>query len=293
MSDPTGSTPLPRHESRLDAMLDDGEQYDEQHGAVPGPELHARRWIPLTLAAAVATAAVIGGAAWLSGRQEAEPPVATPGGNGSNSSGNTDPGRATEVSVYYVGSTAVGPRLFREQHTVAGVTGDDLEVAVAEAVAAAPLDPDYSRFTNDSGLGVKATRDGDQVTIDFSQELPRPDGLSKKEAAAALQALVWTAGAGADPVPVVFTVDGKPTKSVLGIDTTDPIEPLSADDALATVSISSPARRRPCRATSPSRVRRRSSRPTWSGSSSRAMRSSSAVSPRPRSAAPSRRTPSP
>ncbi len=240
MSDPTGSTPLRRNESRLDAMLDDGEQYDEQHDAVPGSEPHARRWIPLTLAAAVATAAVIGGAAWLSGRQEAEPPAATPGGNGSSASGNTDAGRAAEVSVYYVGSTAVGPRLFREQHSVAGVTGDDLEAAVAEAVTAAPLDPDYARFPDDSDLEAKATRNGEQVTIDLSRELPRPDGLSKKEAAAALQALVWTAGAGSDPVPVVFTVDGSPTGSVLGIDTSEPVEPMGADDVLATVSISFP-----------------------------------------------------
>ena len=241
MSDPTGSTQLPRHESRLDAMLDDGEQHVEEHGAVASPEPHAKRWIPLMLAAAVATAAVLGGPAWLAGGDEASPPAATPGGNGASSSGNNEAGRVTQVPVYYVGSTAVGPRLFREQHNVTGVTGDDLEAAVAEAVATAPLDPDYTRFTSDAGLEAKATRDGDQVTIDFSEEVARPDGMNKKQAAAALQALVWTAGAGSTPGPVLFTVDGSAAESVLGIDTSKPIEPRNADDVLAPVSISSPS----------------------------------------------------
>ncbi len=238
MSDPTGSTPLPRSESRLDAMLEDGEHLE----TVTEREPHARRWIPLTVAAALATALVIAGAAWLSGRQEATPPAASPGDPSDGTSSSSTQGRAAEVAVYYVGSTAVGPRLFREQHTVAGVTGDDLEVAVAEAVNAAPLDPDYARFTNDSGLEATATRDGGEVTVDLSQDLPRPDGMTKKEAKVALQSLVWTAGAAGDgPVSVVFTVAGSPAETVLGIDTSEPIEPMSADEVLATVSISSPA----------------------------------------------------
>lgn len=237
MSDPTGSTPLPRHESRLDAMLEDGDQ----HEAVASREPRTGRWIPLTLAAALATAAVIGGAAWLSGRQEATPPAATPGGQGNGSgSGNPDADGQTDVAVYYVGSTAVGPRLFREQHTVSSVSGDDLAAAVAEAAGSAPIDPDYSRFTGDTGLEATATRDGDQVTVDFSKEVPRPDGMNKSQATAALQSLVWTAGAGSSPVPVLFTVAGNPATKVLGLKTSDPIEPMGADDILATVSISSP-----------------------------------------------------
>ncbi len=242
----------PNDDSELRRLLDDavsdvhpGEGMDRirdrtQH-RVARPS-SAARWIPVTVAAALATVLVIAGAAWL-GRTQS-PPAAGPGTSDGATSGEpaSQPARAVDVTVYYVGDTAAGPRLFSEQHTVPNATGSDLQAAITEAVTSPPRDADYENLFLGLGVDATATTDGNATTIDLAAPLSAPPGMKPALAQMALQALAWTAdsvssGAG----PVTFTVAGAPADQVLGVDTTTAVQRASADSALATVSISSPS----------------------------------------------------
>ena len=207
----------------------------------------AGRWVPLVLAAAVATVVVIGGVGWLGQRQSQAPaqsPAAGPGTSESSMEQEEPPAaqatRTVEVPVYYVGDTAAGPRLFAETHLVDGVSGSDLDAAV-QALASPPTDPDYSMWASAGGLAASASSDGNTITIDLSAEVPRPAGMDAETARVSLQSLVWTVGAAADSAaPVRFTVAGRPADRVLGVDTSAPLERAGAESVLAAVSVSSP-----------------------------------------------------
>jgi hypothetical protein len=241
-------TTPPNGDSELSRLLDDAVADVHPQGGTGQIRGRARRtasagrWVPLTLAAAVATVLVIVGAAWLAERDPSGTPAAEPGAPSRAASPEPDPGRTLEVPVYYVGDTAIGPRLFAERHTLEGVTGTDLEVAVQEALGGPPQDPDYTAWTPVDGLAARATTNGTTITIDLSEPLQRSPGMNDEAANVALQSLVWTADAvtGTEQ-PVQFTVDGAPVDQVLGIDTTAPISRASADSVLSTVSITSPA----------------------------------------------------
>jgi hypothetical protein len=143
--------------------------------------------------------------------------------------------------VYYVGSTAAGPRLFAETHRVAGTTQSDLQVAVQQALTGSPVDPDYQNSFSQLGVTATASNNGGAVTIDLSEPLNRPSGMNVEAAQIALQALVWTADAAVSGTgPVTFTVAGG-RAHVLGIDTAGPVDRASADSVLSTVSVSTPA----------------------------------------------------
>jgi len=207
----------------------------------------AGRWVPLVLAAAVATVVVIGGVGWLGQQSQApaQSPAAVPGtrdssgGQEESSAARTTP--AVEVPVYYVGDTAAGPRLFAETHLVEGVSGSDVDAAVREAIGSPPIDSDYTEWAPSDRVATSTSSDGKTVTIDLAEPLPRPDGMDAETARVTLQSLVWTAGAAVDSAaPVRFTVAGQPADRVLGVDTAAPVERASAEAVLATVSVSSP-----------------------------------------------------
>ena len=239
------STP-PNDDSDLRRLLDDavsdvdpGEGLDRIRYRVRRPS--PGRWVPITVAAALATVLVIAGAAWL-GRSQ--PPAAGPGTSDGATSGKpvAQPGRAVDVTVYYVGETAIGPRLFSELHTVPHATGSDLQAAITEAVTSPPQDPDYENLFLGLGVDATATTDGDATTIDLAAPLSAPSGMKPAEAQMALQALAWTADAVSSGAgPVIFTVAGAPTDQVLGVDTSTAVQRANADSALATVSIGSPS----------------------------------------------------
>ena len=204
----------------------------------------ATRWLPITLAAAVATVVVIAGAGWLANREPSGTPEAEPGSpvdEPTTSQRLRDPGRTLTVPVYYVGETAAGPRLFAESHTIDGVRGTSLNAAVQEALGKPPRDPDYQAWSPADGLAAETTASTSKISIDLSEPIRRPVGMNEAAATMALQSLVWTAtkAAGA-PLPVQFTVDDQPVDEILGIDTSSPIERASADSVLSTVSIDSP-----------------------------------------------------
>lgn len=205
----------------------------------------AARWVPLTLAAAVATVLVIGGAAWLGGQSD-DPPAAGPGGpaapiSSGSPSAEPDPGRTVQVPVYYVGDTAAGQRLFTETRTVTGVTGTDLQVAVQEALTGSPVDGDYSVWAPAEGVTAATSSNDEAIVINLTGfEGPAGD-MNDEDARIWLQALVWTADAATrSQLPVVFQIDGQPVDNLLATDTSLPVQRTSADSVLATVSISTP-----------------------------------------------------
>jgi hypothetical protein len=241
------STP-PNDDSDLRGLL--GDAVSDVHPEGSAEQIRARarrpsaaRWVPITLAAAVATVVVIAGGAWLAQRQPSAPAAApsTPDTSASpQASAEPDPTRTATVPVYYVGSTASGPRLFAESHRVADATGSDVQVAVQESLSGTPLDEDYRSL---SALGVTATAriEGGAVTVDLSGQLTRPGGMDNEMAQMAVQSLVWTANAAAELTgPVGFTVTGTPVTQLLGVPTSGPVEQAGADSALSPVSITTP-----------------------------------------------------
>jgi len=202
----------------------------------------AMRWLPITVAAAAATAVVIAGGAWLAQRHPGSNPPAAGPGTSDAPAAQAPAGHTVNATVYYVGATAAGPRLYPEARQVDDATDSDLEVAVNEALTGTPKDPDYRNPFIDLGVTAKATAAHGAVTIDLSGPLDRPSGMSSKEAEAAVQSLVRTADAAAQSSqPVTFTVSGDSAPSVLGVPTDAPVAPASDDSVLATVLVDSPA----------------------------------------------------
>ncbi len=241
------STP-PRNDSDLRSLFDDAVSDVHPEGGTSEIRARAGRpsagsWVSLTVAAAVATAVVIVGGAWLAQRQSDNAPAAGPGTTAHEPTRqpSSDDRRRLDVPVYYVGSTAVGPRLFAERHRVMDASGIALQAAVQEALTGSPFDPDYENPLSGLGVTATATAKGGLVTVDLSEPLPRPAGMDEEEAQLAVQSLVWTADAAAPGSgPVSFTVDGAPATEVLGIDTSAPVERASADSVLSVVSIATP-----------------------------------------------------
>jgi spore germination protein GerM len=240
-------TTPPNDESELRMLLDDAVSDVHPEGGTDEIRARARRpsagrWLPLTVAAAVATVVVIGGAAWLAQRQPEQTTAArTPSAPPSQQASAEPRARAAAVPVYYVGDTAAGPRLFAETHRVTETTEPDLQVAVQESLTGSPLDPDYVSSFRELGVTAIASTNDGTVTIDLSEPVNRPRGMNAESARMALQSLVWTADAAASATgPVRFTVAGAPAARVLGIDTSAPVERAGADSVLSTVSISSP-----------------------------------------------------
>ncbi len=243
------STP-PNDDSDLRAMLDDavsGVHPRRGTDEIRNPDRAGRpaagRWLPVTLAAAVATVAVIGGAAWL-GRQGDDPPAAGPSTprTSQEASPESQASRTVTVPVYYVGETASGPRLFKETHRVPGTTKSELQVAVDEATSGRPQDPDYSSSWPYSDLVPKATQGEDEILIDFVMASGDTGGaLDAGAEERAVQALVWTADAatGTD-LPVRLTFNGGPISELFMTDAAVPAQRSSADSVLAPVSIEAP-----------------------------------------------------
>ena len=237
------------NDSDLRRLLDDAVSDVHPEG---GPEqIRARgrrpsaaRWVPLTLAAAVATILVIGGGAWLAQQQPSnDSPAAGPGPTEAPASqAPAEQSRTVDTTVYYVGDTASGARLFPEQHRVEDATETDLQVAVEEALAGEPQDPDYRPGFPNEDATVKASTDGATITIDFSREPGALVNMTDEGAELALQALVWTAQAATNSdAPVRFTIDGQPVDRVYGVDTANPVQRTSEDSVVSPVLIDSPA----------------------------------------------------
>ncbi len=243
-------TTPPSNDSDLHGLLRDAVSDVHPEGGPDQIRARARRhpasrWVPLTVAAAVATVLVIGGTAWLSRQQpdntQAAAPNTTPKASPTKQATSAAAGRRVTVAVYYVGDTASGPRLFAETHHLPDTDQPEPQVAIEEALSGAPLDPDYVNPLRDQGVAATMTDSGGEVTVDFSEALNRPAGMNDEGAQMALQSLVWTADAAVNGTgPVTFTVAGSPATDVLGVDTSAPVDRASADSVLSTISVSTP-----------------------------------------------------
>ncbi len=243
-------------EDDLRALLDEAVADVEPHHGLDEirartASTHSRRpWVwgagaaVLATAATVAAVAVIGGGP---GTTDAGPGFSAGSSTSPTGAGPTSatdlPGRSDGMlPVYFVGDTGAGPRLFRELHPEpAG--GRTLDVAVDEAVSGRAQDPDYRTPWPEGTTLQRAQLSEGVLSVDLSGvHAERPSGMTQDEAELALQQLVHTAQAVVQqPLPITFLVDGKPTSTLLGVPTAQPVRAAAADDVLAPVSVSSPA----------------------------------------------------
>jgi hypothetical protein len=233
-------------------------------GTVPPPDsprpkvttMSSRRpWIYAAVGAVAATAATLVAVTALADDEPSKTagPVASPTGTPSEpqasassepsvtASPSEAPTDAESVPVYYVADTSTGPRLFREFHQV--VTSSPAKSALVEAIQDSAADPDYRSPW--AGLDVAVGQvelANDTIVIDLGGEVhDRPAGMSADEAGAAVQQLVYTAQAVyQDRAPVLFLLDGKPTDSVLGVPTSEPLAEGDPMQVQGTVWITSP-----------------------------------------------------
>ena len=271
MSDPRDHDP----DARLSELISDSvsdieprDRLDSIRNRTKVTPMSARRnsgrpWLFAVGGAVVATAAVVtaialaGGNLGLTGADDPGPATGSgskasqpsdtpsqPDETGSTPSTDGSPGTGPAVAVYYVGDAPQGPRLYREFHPGSG--SDPFDSALVELVAT-PDDPDYrtawpeGAFDGVSFDGVGA--DGViQVVLADDSLHDRPAGMSKAEAEASVQQVIYTLQAAVQArAAVQFVFDGNPIDQVLGVPTS---EPLANDDqltALALVNITSPA----------------------------------------------------
>ncbi len=154
------------------------------------------------------------------------PVVVGPGGSSSTSphaSGSVRTGPTTNVPVYYLGATALGPRLYREYHLVPGPedrpAGKAL-VAVTEMVTPLrPYDPDYTSPWP-AGVAVRgATVAGDTVTVDLTG-VPSSSGQDAATTRMLREQLIWTATAASGTTKLRLLLDGRPVTTFWGMPAT-------------------------------------------------------------------------
>jgi len=195
-----------------------------------------RTWAWGAGGAVLATAATVAAVVTLGGVGPA-----TDGGSaaGPAAGGSSEAGPAR--TVYFVGDTGVGPRLFAEKHDTASAASA-LDEAVEAAVSGTASDPDYRSPWPSGTTMQRAQVSAGVLSVDLSGPVrDRPSGLSRATAAAAVQQLVWTAqDAAGSRLPVTFLLDGRRSDALLGESTARPVVRASADDVLAPVQVSSP-----------------------------------------------------
>jgi hypothetical protein len=147
---------------------------------------------------------------------------------------------STAAAVYYLGSGPRGIVLYREfSPRPSSVT--PLAFAI-QALMSAPSDPDY-RTAWRSGWLRSATTGGGQIQVAIGT-VPetRPATMTPREASEAVQHVVYTVQAAVQRRdPVLFTRNGHPVTSVLGVPTSLPVSQGPQLDVLSRMSITDPA----------------------------------------------------
>lgn len=193
-----------------------------------------RGWAWAAGAVVAATAASIAAVVTIGGN---------PGTTGATSSGPAAQGQAA-WSVYFLGDTGRGPRLYRELHNAGGSARVDV---LQQALDGDADDPDYRSAwpegTTVSAVQVAEDSPGSMVTVDLTGPplTGRPAGVSAQEAQASVQQALWTLQELVPPRSrVAFTVDGSSVATLLGVPVDRPMAG-AAEDALAQVWIDEPA----------------------------------------------------
>ncbi len=162
----------------------------------------------------------------------AEDPAASPSDPGKTGSSDPeetdDPDESgspdepeTTAAGYFIGDTdRAGPRLYREFQRV---SGEPLDAAVS-LLTGGPLDPDY-RTAWQGGQLASASYDGEVISVVVDPGArTRPGGMSKAEARAAVEQVVYTMQAAVqERAPVQFRTTDNPIDMVFGVPTSEPI----------------------------------------------------------------------
>ncbi|NPC98358.1 Gmad2 immunoglobulin-like domain-containing protein [Nocardioides sp. zg-DK7169] len=150
-----------------------------------------------------------------------------------------DAGEAT-VPAYFVGETPQGLRLFREFHRVSGA--DPLAAAAELVTSGSPRDPDYrTLFPAGTFASVEHTDGKFVATLADDAWQQAPAGMSKKDAALAVQQLVHTLqGVQQQRSPLEVVLDGSPT-TLLGVDTAGGVRNADQLSTLALVNVTTPS----------------------------------------------------
>ena len=240
MTGPESSPERPGDDGRLRLLLDDAvADVHPRRGiddirARTASERPRRSWVWAASGAVVGTAATIAAVTVLLG---------LPGSGGTGPAPPQDevPASPRLVSVYFVGDTGVGPRLFQERREFGG-RPDALTWSLYNVVQGNARDADYTSAWP-KGAAVTRARLGDGViTVDLSGPVEqRPAGMDRTRAAIGLQQVVRSAqDVTGTRLPVVFRHDGKPASVLMGLSTSRPITRAGDDGTLAPVSIASP-----------------------------------------------------
>jgi Immunoglobulin-like domain of bacterial spore germination/Sporulation and spore germination len=203
---------------------------------------HSRRpWAWGVGAAVLATAATIAAVAVLSGG-----PGTTDAGPGpAGTTPSTGPTSATArpaqaVTSYYVVQTGHGPLLYPETYAV--VDDSQREQAVERSVTGRADDPDYGTAWPTGTTLQKAQLADGVLSVDLAGvPVDRPAGVSTAQAELALDQAVRSAqSAFGSKLPVTFLLDGRPTPTLLGLATGQPVSAAS-DEKLSSVQVDTPS----------------------------------------------------
>ncbi|GAB3860465.1 hypothetical protein GCM10028801_23340 [Nocardioides maradonensis] len=135
-------------------------------------------------------------------------PVAASSTTSSAATATSDPAAATPTLLYFAVKTPLGERITAEQHT--GVS------SLVDIQRAAPVDPDYRNLVPaDSLLSGKASPTQITIEVHGSAFAGPLNAVPAAEAKQAVQQIVYSAnainGTAAKPLPVRFTLHGKPS----------------------------------------------------------------------------------
>ena len=199
-----------------------------------GSDRPRRSWVWAASGAVVGTAATIAAVTVLLG-------LPGSGGTGPAPPQNEVPAGPRLVSVYFVGDTGVGPRLFQERREFGG-RPDALTWSLYNVVQGNARDDDYTSAWPRGAAVTRARLQDGVITVDLSGPVQqRPAGMDRTRAAIGLQQVVRSAqDVTGTRLPVVFRHDGKPAATIMGLPTTQPITRAGDDSTLAPVSIASP-----------------------------------------------------
>jgi hypothetical protein len=149
-------------------------------------------------------------------------------------------GPSQVIAVYYLGSGPRGTVLYRE-FTPAPDSGTPLEHALG-ALMRGPADPDY-RTAWRTGWIDTASAGAGVIHVDLGDAPEsRPSSMSSRDASEAVQQVVYTLQAAVQRRdPVMFTRNGDPVATVLGVPTSLPVSQGPQLDVLSRMSITEPS----------------------------------------------------
>jgi hypothetical protein len=235
------------NDDQLRALLQDAVSDVEPHGSLD--EIRSRTttsrsrrpWAWGAGGAVLATAATIAAVAVLSGSPGTTDAGPGPAGatqpTGPQTSATERP--AQEVTAYYVVSTKRGPLLYPESYLVVGEA--QLEQAVERSVTGHADDPDYGTAWPAGTTLQKAQLSDGVLSVDLAgAPVDRPAGMSAAQAELALDQAVRSArSAFRSQLPVTFLLDGRPTPTLLGLGTGQPVGAAS-EEKLSPVQVDAP-----------------------------------------------------